>query len=159
MPVRPPTPWTASALAAVVLSATFALACDRPPAVEIREWTPADHDHSDDKGGAAKAPRKPAAKPEDENRALAELAWRQQCSTCHGAVGRGDGPQGPMVKASDLTDPAWQAKTNDAQIALAITNGKGRMPKFELSDVLVKALTAHVRSLGAPAAPSPSATP
>jgi cytochrome c oxidase cbb3-type subunit 3 len=87
-----------------------------------------------------------------------ELAWRNQCSTCHGPVGKGDGPQGPMFKAADLSSPEVQDKLQDADIVAAIKNGKGRMPRFDLPDDVVAGLVGRVRAFGgrAPANPPPA---
>jgi cytochrome c oxidase cbb3-type subunit 3 len=117
-------------------------ACDRPPSVELKEWTPADHD-----GEMKAAPNaKQGAKGESGGAVLVETTWRQQCATCHGNAGRGDGPQGPMFKAADLSKEEWQAKANDTDIAGAIRNGKGRMPKFDLPDDIVAGLVKRIRS-------------
>ena len=130
----------------IILSLVFLAACDRPPSVELREWTAADHD-GEQKGlqtGAqgAQGPRGDAG----GTPTLVEVAWRQQCATCHGQTGRGDGPQGPMFKAADLSREEWQAKAKDEDIASAIQNGKGRMPKFDLPADVVRGLVARVRS-------------
>jgi mono/diheme cytochrome c family protein len=92
------------------------------------------------------------------------MAWRNNCVTCHGKMGRGDGPQGPMVKARDLSDPAWQGSVTDAQIAESIVKGRGRMPAFALPtstvDELVRLVRLIGRSRGATAPPSSAqATP
>ncbi len=80
--------------------------------------------------------------------ALVDLTWRAQCAQCHGESGRGDGPTGPMLKATNFTDPEWQSRVQDGEIASAIQNGKGKMPKFDLSNELVVGLVARVRQLG-----------
>jgi cytochrome c oxidase cbb3-type subunit 3 len=51
-----------------------------------------------------------------------------------------------MFKAADLGRDDWQSKVSDQEIAATITNGKGRMPKFELPDEVVKGLVVRVRS-------------
>jgi cytochrome c oxidase cbb3-type subunit 3 len=110
----------------------------------MTEWTPADHD-GEQRGGNAKQ----GAKVQGDaggTAPLVEIAWRQQCATCHGSAGRGDGPQGPMFKAADLSNPEWQAKVKDEDIANAIQNGKGRMPKFDLPPDVVKGLVTRIRS-------------
>lgn len=140
---------------AVVLGATAA--CDRAPsATGMREWTPQDHDGEQRGPGAKQGARGTAdaggrgdggaAPPGDE--LLVELTWQKQCAACHGSGGRGDGPQGPMVKAKDLTSADWQGKVDDGQIASAIRNGKGTMPKFDkLPDEVVAGLVKRIRSL------------
>jgi mono/diheme cytochrome c family protein len=123
-------------------AALLGLACDRPPSRELGEWSPADHD------GEQKNAKQGAKVSGDAGGApaLVEIAWRQQCATCHGPSGKGDGPQGPMFKAQDLSNPAFQDKIKDEEIATSIQNGKGRMPKFDLPPDVVKGLVARVRS-------------
>jgi cytochrome c oxidase cbb3-type subunit 3 len=118
--------------------------CDRPPSsVELKDWTAADHDGEQKSAAAARQ----GAKGDGGGAVvLVEATWRQQCASCHGASGKGDGPQGPMFKAADLSNEDWQKRAKDEDIAAAITNGKGRMPKFELPDDVVKGLVARVRS-------------
>jgi mono/diheme cytochrome c family protein len=55
----------------------------------------------------------------------AKALFAQRCVTCHGTEGKGDGPAGGALnpKPRDWTDKAWQAKTDDAKIAKAITDG------------------------------------
>ncbi len=122
--------------------------CDAPPAAaEVREWTPQDHDRSDEKERVASgAQAAPGSGGKDDGRALVEVTWRNQCATCHGLTGHGDGPNGPMVKASDLTRDDWQSSVTDDQIAASITNGKGRMPRFELPPAVLKGLVARIRA-------------
>ena len=71
----------------------------------------------------------------------------QTCNTCHGPLGKGDGPQGSLVKAPDLTRPDWQAKVTDEEIAARIRSGKGLMPPNDLPDSTIKGLVARVRAL------------
>jgi mono/diheme cytochrome c family protein len=125
-------------------------ACDGPPsASDLQEWTPADHDHSDEKervaSGAQAAPVGSGGK-EEGNRVLIETTWRSQCATCHGFIGHGDGPNGPAVKATDLTKADWQANRTDMEIAQAIISGKGRMPKFDLPPNVVAGLVMRIRA-------------
>jgi cytochrome c oxidase cbb3-type subunit 3 len=125
-------------------------ACDRPPSGEgIREWTPQDHDQLEQKArlaaGQQAAPEKDAEA--TGNRTLVEVTWRNQCAQCHGPLGRGDGPNGPMLKATDLTKDDWQAKTTDPEIAASIREGKGRMPKFDLPEPVVAGLVARIRAV------------
>jgi cytochrome c oxidase cbb3-type subunit 3 len=133
---------------ALATALLLAVACDRAPSAgSAREWTPADH-HSQDDDKARGAPAASAAAPKgDETAQLVELAWRQQCSTCHGASGKGDGPMGTMIQAPDLTRSGWQGNTSDADIAAVIQTGRNRMPKFDLPDVVVRGLVARIRSL------------
>jgi len=78
--------------------------------------------------------------------AVVELTWHNQCASCHGMGGHGDGPNGPMVRAPDLTREEWQAKVSDAEIAATIRTGKNQMPRFDLSDKVVAGLVSRVRA-------------
>ena len=147
---------------AIVISvlALALFACDRPPAADsLREWTASDHHSSDDDkaspgpagpaGPAGSAGGRQAARGgpagEDVTR-LVDLAWRQQCSSCHGPTGKGDGQLGPMVRAPDLTRDEWQSQVSDAEIATVIKKGKGKMPSFDVPDPIVQGLVARVRA-------------
>jgi cytochrome c oxidase cbb3-type subunit 3 len=77
---------------------------------------------------------------------LVDVTWKTQCAACHGMSGRGDGPQGPMVHAPDLTRADWQAKVSDEEIARMITTGKDRMPKFDFPPEVVQGLTKRIRA-------------
>ena len=137
---------------AVVLASGFALGCDRAPTPDdLREWTPADHDRAEEnaraqQGQAPAAAAKGSASPENDLAQLVELTWRQNCAACHGITGHGDGPNGPLVHARDLTSEDFQAKASDEEMANAIRNGKNLMPKFDFSDRVVGGLVARIRA-------------
>lgn len=78
---------------------------------------------------------------------LVDLTWRQQCSTCHGAMGHGDGQLGPMVRAPDLTREEWQSRVTDGEIAATIKTGKGKMPNFDVPQLVLEGLVARVRAV------------
>lgn len=118
-------------------------ACDRPPSSDgVKEWTPADHDG--ERGASGSPNAKQGARTADGGGAMAlvEITWRNQCASCHGVGGKGDGPQGAMFKPPDLS----QSKTDDAALLATIKNGKGRMPKFDVSDDVAQGLVARVKS-------------
>ena len=123
-------------------------ACDRP-AADLREWRPDDHDR-DETGQKRQAP--PSTSGSQKGAAtnptltLVEVTWRNQCAVCHGPVGRGDGPQGPMVHAPNLTLADWQAKVTDQQIARTIVTGKNKMPKFDFPPDVLAGLVARIRA-------------
>ena len=116
---------------------------------DTREWKANDHDRAEDNTKARAAPARvqpSASASADPMVTLVEVTWRNQCAPCHGPVGRGDGPQGQLVHAFDLTSPEWQAKVTDAQIARVIATGKNRMPKFELPPEVVGGLVSRIRA-------------
>jgi len=88
----------------------------------------------------------PASASANPTLTLVEVTWRNQCATCHGPLGKGDGPQGALLRAPDLTAADWQNKATDQQIAQVILNGKNRMPKFELPRDVVAGLVARIRA-------------
>jgi cytochrome c oxidase cbb3-type subunit 3 len=138
--------------------------CDRAPSAEsLPVWSQVDHHSTDDNRltgaqtpGPASAPAAgganggAAAAKSGEVDQLVELTWRQQCVTCHGPIGHGDGPMGPMVRAPDLTAGDWQSKISDAEMATLIKVGRNRMPAFNLPDQVLAGLVARVRALKAP---------
>jgi cytochrome c oxidase cbb3-type subunit 3 len=134
-----------------LLLLSFVAGCDRAPAAEsLPEWSPGDHRSSDDDKlatrGQAPAQASAGRASGDDVARLVDITWRQQCTNCHGATGRGDGQMGPMVSAPDLTRGDWQARVTDAELAALIKTGKNRMPKFDLPDPVVQGLVARVRS-------------
>jgi cytochrome c oxidase cbb3-type subunit 3 len=131
-------------------------ACDQAPSTDgLPEWKPADHHSSDDNaGGGTSGQQAPAARGQGAQGSqaaqvsqLVEVAWQQECVKCHGPMGQGNGQMGVMLHARDLTDPDWQAKTSDAQMAASIKNGKDKMPKYDLPDPVVAGLVARIRQL------------
>jgi mono/diheme cytochrome c family protein len=158
-----------AALFSMVLLASLvslaATGCDRPPpADKAKEWTPADHDRAEEQtaGGGAAGSQAPAQTSPRRGEGgsgggggatagagdpLIEVAWQENCLSCHGPLGQGDGPTGPMVKASDLTREEWQARVTDGDIAAVITTGKSKMPKFDLPPKVVEGLVARIRAM------------
>ncbi len=140
----------ASLLALLLLS----VACSRAPK-DLRVWRPSDHDRTEENQNAQAGPAS-SGSPDLSQPAkmlgvdqVVLVTWRQNCTRCHGMLGRGDGPQGAMFGARDLSDPAWQSSVSDAQIATAITKGKGRMPSFNLPAATVTGLVRLVRMMNA----------
>ena len=127
---------------ALSFGVTALAACDRAPSAEgLKEWSPTDH------GGEQKSANQGARQRGAGGTAtMVDVTWRQQCASCHGAEGHGDGPQGGMFKAANLSDEEWQSKVTDEEIAYVIVNGKNRMPKFDLPPEVTKGLVERVRS-------------
>ena len=84
-----------------------------------------------------------------------ERAWKAKCSSCHGAVGKGDTEKGQQMKIVDMTSAEFQAKKDD-ELKNAILNGvkkekggvKQEMDAFkgDLTPEQVDALAAYVRT-------------
>ncbi len=71
--------------------------------------------------------------------------FAQRCAGCHGTGGQGISAAG----TPNFTNPQFQTKLTDAEIASAIRDGKsGRMPAFggQLNDQQITALSAAIRS-------------
>jgi mono/diheme cytochrome c family protein len=119
--------------------------CGHTPA-DLREWKATDHDQAEEQTPTRSAPKRAApAGSANPIATLTEVAWRNQCMPCHGILGKGDGPQGPMVKAPDLTSAEWQSKVTDEQIRQIVLNGKNKMPKFDLPPDVLTGLVARIR--------------
>ncbi|MEB2312956.1 MAG: cytochrome c [Sorangiineae bacterium] len=149
---------------ALLLASLIAFGCQGTPS-DLREWRASDHDQPDEPPPGQAAPTRPA------NTAMSEIArslgvdevvlatWQQRCTRCHGTLGRGDGPEGPMVGTRDLSDPAWQAATGDQAIAASIRAGRGKMPAFELPAATLAGLVRLVRMMSDAPAPSAASAP
>ena len=134
-------------LAFALISLTTAADCERPPSADsLKEWTPADHDRAEEQSNQASGQQGPPVRGDAGANTLIEATWGAACSPCHGPAGRGDGPNGPMVNAPDLTRDDLQSKFTDDDLAAIIKNGKNRMPKFDLSEPVVRGLIARIRS-------------
>jgi mono/diheme cytochrome c family protein len=73
------------------------------------------------------------------------LFEEQKCALCHGADGKGKAKGTP-----DFTSAEWQKKHSNDDVIEQIKNGEPpKMPayKAKLSDVEIKALVGHIRSL------------
>jgi cytochrome c oxidase cbb3-type subunit 3 len=129
----------------LVVASLVAGGCDFSSS-EVRDWEPTDHDKALGRDGQV-APRAQGSATAGPDPSLVELAWQRNCTSCHGVRGRGDGPQGPMVRAPDLTRADWQGQVTDAQLLEVIRKGRNRMPAFEaLPEQVVIGLVARIRA-------------
>jgi cytochrome c oxidase cbb3-type subunit 3 len=133
---------TAFFACSVLLLAPLA-ACS--PSEDVRPWRASDHDTAKRSGQVSGS-----AAPGQEGATLVSLTWRQQCAQCHGMTGRGDGPQGRMMRVPDIGRAEWQDKVDDETIARVIRKGRNKMPAFDLPPAVVDGLVKHVRSLKHP---------
>ncbi len=130
----------------IPLLALVLAACDPAPG-EVREWSAADHDQPASASSAQQPRARGSARPAGGELDLAEVAWTQNCAMCHGPRGRGDGPQGPMMRAPDLTRAEWQDKASDADMLETIRKGRNRMPAFShLPEPVLKGLVQRIRA-------------
>jgi mono/diheme cytochrome c family protein len=78
--------------------------------------------------------------------------YRAQCTICHGAKGKGDGPAAAGLKPrpSDLSDAVLMAKLSDDSLVKVLTGGRKAMPGFGkiLKPEDVRRVAAFVRCLG-----------
>jgi mono/diheme cytochrome c family protein len=128
----------------------LALSCNEAP-TDRREWRPSDHDHTDNPSENQVVGGPDGGSPELARVGLNEvslMAWQQNCVRCHGRLGRGDGPQGPMTRATDLGDPDFQRTITDEQMLKSMKEGKGLMPAFPLPEPTLKNLIQLVRLIG-----------
>lgn len=77
---------------------------------------------------------------------LVDLAWQKNCVSCHGPRGRGDGPQGPMVRAPDLTRVEWLDRVSDQEMSEIIRKGRNKMPAFDLPPQVIDGLVKRIRA-------------
>ncbi len=96
-------------------------------------------------------------KPSDDALAKGKVLFSQNCITCHGAGGHGDGVAAaalnPKPRNFTVTD-GWKNGHTVAAIYKTLTNGLGTMPAFALPVADRFALAHYVRSLGAEASGS-----
>jgi mono/diheme cytochrome c family protein len=105
--------------------------------------------------GAA-APPKPAASPPYELR-LGRGIFQHYCQTCHGETGGGDGFNAFNLdpRPRDISDPAFQKKKTDMELADAIRRGgagvglSALMPPWDrtLSRAEIDQVVLYIRSL------------
>ena len=137
---------TSSYVMGLVLAASI-FACNEKPS-DLRPWRPTDHDHTDNPNAEqVQVTDAGAGEPGHGLDDVTIVAWQQNCTSCHGPLGRGDGPQGQLLHASDLSRPDWQASISDEAIASTIRQGRGRMPAFNLPDATIARLVALIRML------------
>jgi cytochrome c6 len=74
--------------------------------------------------------------------------FKAKCAMCHGADGKGDSGMGKTLKVRDLGSADVQGQS-DADLNGIITNGKGKMPKYDgkLSKDQISDLVKYIRTL------------
>lgn len=134
------------------------IVCCQEPPQDLREWQPSDHRNSEGSGatkkGQVSAGQGTNALGVDQ---VVLSTWQNNCVSCHGRVGAGDGPQAALYQPRDLRDPTFQSSVSDEQLLTSIQQGKGKMPGFALPEQTARGLVKLVRLIGG-ASPSPSAS-
>jgi cytochrome c6 len=74
--------------------------------------------------------------------------YKAKCAMCHGADGTANNPAGKATKARDFHD-ADVIKATDADLTLAITKGRNKMPAYgtQYSADQIKGLVAYIRDM------------
>ncbi len=72
--------------------------------------------------------------------------FKTKCAACHGPDGAGQTAVGKNLKVKDLRSADVQ-KLTDAELTKLLAEGKGKMPKSNLSADDMKAVIGFVRSL------------
>jgi mono/diheme cytochrome c family protein len=108
-------------------------------------------------GKAAAAAPTPPPKPMSYELRLGKATFQHYCQTCHGETGAGDGFNAFNLdpRPRDLSDPAFQKKKTDAELANAIQRGgagvglSSIMPPWgrTLSKEQVEQVVLYLRSL------------
>jgi len=74
--------------------------------------------------------------------------FKAKCAMCHGPDGKGDTSMGKTLKLRDLGSADVQSQS-DADLTGIITNGKGKMPKYDgkLTADQIKDVVKYIRTL------------
>jgi mono/diheme cytochrome c family protein len=82
---------------------------------------------------AAKKRKNQVAASEEALRA-AKTTYERLCASCHGASGKGDGPEAQMyeVKPADFTDAHMMGEMTDGEIYYKMSEGRDPMPAFKM---------------------------
>lgn len=74
--------------------------------------------------------------------------FKAKCAMCHGADGKAETAMGKTMKIRDLGSAEVQGQS-DAELEGIITNGKGKMPKYDgkLSKDQISDLVKFIRTL------------
>jgi cytochrome c oxidase cbb3-type subunit 3 len=146
-PSAPPSPAILAGIAAAALLLGVGVFWSRSTPADVKEWTSTEHDQPPGQAGLPPPGRQKAPHPQQQDAsALADLAWSKSCAACHGERGRGDGPQGAMVRAPDLTRAEWQGRVTDDDIRETIRTGRNSMPKFDLPPAVLDGLVKRIRA-------------
>lgn len=76
-----------------------------------------------------------------------KVLFETKCAQCHGKDGVA---KSPGKGSRNFNEPAYQNSATEASIAAITAEGKGKMPPYraKLSDEQIRAVAAHVKTLG-----------
>jgi mono/diheme cytochrome c family protein len=90
-------------------------------------------------------------KPTPANLSDAAELFRDNCETCHGTNGAGDGPSAKTLpkKPANFTDAKMMKAATDGELFWKMSNGRGPMPSWQniLSDTERWELVNYLRTL------------
>jgi len=120
--------WRKWSLASRGLLPLLILAAAGPAASELSSQSPGD----EWKAPARQAKRSNPIASDDASIAAGKILYEQQCQSCHGKGGKGDGPAAKDLpkKCGDLSDPKLWSQT-DGALFWKITEGRTPMPGYE----------------------------
>jgi len=102
--------------------------------------------------------RKNPLQPSATGLQVARDLYMENCAQCHGATGKGDGPEATMYDPlpADLSNRTFNAGLTDGEIFYQISEGRDPMPKFKnrLTPDQRWQLVLFVRSFAASADPA-----
>ena len=101
----------------------------------------------------------PAAEPAADPVAEADEIYKNRCTVCHGAGGKGDGDGSAALdpKPRDFTSAEWQKEVTDEHLQKIIVYGGAAVgkaptmpanPDLDAKPEVVAELVKHIRSLG-----------
>jgi mono/diheme cytochrome c family protein len=144
------------ALALGLLALGCGAADDAPPAPPAAESAPTPTPAPD----PTPAPRAEPVAPDEGDATLGAVVYAQQCATCHGATGDGDGPASTALDPKPVrhSDGAYMNALDDAHLVTVIREGGpavGKSPLMAglgavLDDADIANVIAFVRSLADP---------
>jgi hypothetical protein len=147
----------------LLASAVILVLLDRPvPAVPLAKRASEPKPAVEEAIPEAARNRKNPLVPSEETLSAGRTSWRSHCETCHGALGKGDGPNARLHEARkgyaprNLTDPDVQDNLTDGEIFWRLSKGivEGGniiMPAYEAkvpSETARWELVLFVRELG-----------
>src|SRR5579859_1734860 len=112
----------------VRLTITLLMACALPPA---SSGAGAEPDSSSWKIPAEAPNDRNPLQPNANSLTEGKKLFQQECVTCHGSAGKGDGPKAKSLKVTptDLSDPKI-GQQSDGVLGRKITEGKTPMPSY-----------------------------